>query len=200
MSQATRLSIFDFDETIAFTGAYADAYEAGTPEKEMTGRNSDKFVKRLHSQEEQDAVKKSGLIDDLAVEIDFRDYNKEVRDPQEVVNITNLLRQRIADNSSQAMVLTARGADSAPLIQNYLETLTDEEGNPRPISAEELIIYGAEGGNKGEIVLSMLEKYRNFKEVEFYDDSKENIKHMQAAAEKRPDIRFHIHRVHEGTW
>ena len=65
---------------------------------------------------------------------------------------------------------------------------------------EELIIHGAEGGNKGEIVLSMLEKYRNFKEVEFYDDSAENIRDMQAATKRRPDIQFHIHQVHEGTW
>jgi len=200
MSQATRLSIFDFDETIAFTGGYADAYIAGTTEKEMTGRNSDKFVKRLYSQEEQNAARETGTVDRVEVEMDFRDYNKEVRDPQEVVNITNLLRQRISDNSSQAMILTARGADSVPLIQNYLETLTDNEGNPRPISAKELIIHGAEGEDKGQIVLDMLESDKNFREVEFYDDSSENIQSMHTAAKQRPDVKFHIHQVHEGTW
>ena len=84
INQATRLSVFDFDETIAFTGGYADAYIAGTTEGEMTGRNSDKFVKRLRSQEDQDAAKASGEVDGTKVELDFRDYNKEVRDPEEL--------------------------------------------------------------------------------------------------------------------
>ena len=40
MQDATMLSIFDFDETIAFTTSYADAFDKDTGE----------FVKRIYSQ------------------------------------------------------------------------------------------------------------------------------------------------------
>ncbi len=177
IQDATMLSIFDFDETIAFTTSYADAFDKDTGE----------FVKRIYSQKEQDAAKDSGLYD-----LDFSSYD-DVEAPMEVTSVTKKLRDRIADPRVQVMVLTARAARSEDDIHRYLGTLDP------PIDTSELLIKGLAGANKGEFTLSVLERYPNFKSVEFLDDSDKNLRDMKAASEKRPDVDFAIYKAYEGT-
>ena len=48
-----------------------------------------------------------------------------------------------------------------------------------PIDTRDIIIIAVEGGNKGEYLRDViLSKYDNIKEVEFYDDSENNISDM----------------------
>ena len=190
--QGKRLSVFDFDDTIAKTGNFGDAYLANTPEEEMTGPESERFVKRLDS-EETELAKKAGTIDGTDVVIDFSDFNKEVRSPVgEISNVTNIIRDRLKDGSTQVMVMIARGPESEEAIQNYLNTLK------YPIKTSNMIIVGIRGGNKGEWILRFLSANQGFTNVEFYDDQDENIINVLRASEKVSNVTFSLYKVLHG--
>ena len=190
--QGKTLSVFDFDDTIAITGNFGDAYLAGTPEEEMTGPESERFVKRLDSQETE-LAKKTGTVDGIDVALDFSDFNKEVRSPVgEISSVTNIIRQRLQEPNTQVMVMTARGPESEEAIQNYLNTLK------YPIETNNMIIKGVTGGDKGEWIRSYLGANEGFTAVEFYDDQDKNIINVQRAAEKMPNVTFSIYKVLHG--
>jgi len=190
--QGKTLSVFDFDDTIAITGNFGDAYLSGTPEEEMTGPESERFVKRLDSQETE-LAKKTGTVDGIDVALDFSDFNKEVRSPVgEISSVTNIIRDRLKDSSTQVMVMTARGPESEEAIQNYLNTLK------YPIKTNNMIIKGVTGGDKGEWIRSYLGANEGFTAVEFYDDQDKNIINVQRAAEKLPNVTFSIYKVLHG--
>jgi len=190
--QGKRLSVFDFDDTIAKTGNFADAYLAGTPEEEMTGPESEKFVKRLDT-EETETAKRTGTVGGTEVVLDFRDFNKEVRSPVgEIPNVTNIIRQRLQEPNTQVMVMTARAPSSEEAIQNYLNTLQ------YPIDTSRMVIKGVEGGDKGEWILSYLTANQGFTEVEFYDDQNKNLKNVLRVAEQLPNINFSVYKVVHG--
>ena len=190
--QGSRLSVFDFDDTIAQTGNFADAYLAGTPEVDMNGPDSEKFVKRLNTVETEEA-KKTGAVGGTEVILDFRDFDKEVRGPVgENLNITRLIRDRLADGSTQVMVMTARAAESEEPIQNYLNTLDP------PIPTDNMIIKGVAGGDKGEWILGYLLESQGITEVEFYDDQDKNINNVLRITEQLPNINFSVYKVVHG--
>ena len=190
--QGRRLSVFDFDDTIAQTGNFADAYLVGTPEEEMTGPESRKFVKRLDT-EETELAKKTGTVGGTEIVLDFSDFDSEVRGPVgENLNITRIIRDRLADSSTQVMVMTARAPESEEPIQNYLNTLDP------PIPTDNMIIKGVAGGNKGRWIGSYLLENPSFTEVEFYDDQDKNINNVLAAAAKMPNITFSVYKVVHG--
>ena len=64
-------------------------------------------------------------------------------------------------------------------------------------------MIGNEGGNKGEYVRDViLSKYDNIKEIEFYDDSENNIVDMKAVKNETSETgrieNFDIYKVVEG--
>jgi len=180
--QSKTLSVFDFDDTIAITGNFADAFDKETGE----------FVKRLDS-EETELVKTTGTVDGKDVVLDFSDFNKEVRSPVgEISSVTNIIRDRLKDSSTQVMVMTARGPESEEAIQNYLNTLK------YPIETNNMIIKGVTGGDKGEWIRSYLEANEGFTEVEFYDDQDKNINNVLRTAETLPNVTFSIYKVLHG--
>jgi len=72
------------------------------------------------------------------------------------------------------MVLTARAPVSVDDIHRTLQMFDS------PIDTSNVIIIGVEGGNKGEYLRDViLSKYENIKDVEFYDDSEQNISDME---------------------
>ena len=191
--QGKRLSIFDFDDTIAATGNFADAYVAGTSESEMTGPDSDKFVKRLDT-EQTELAKKTGVVGDVSVVLDFRDFDKEVRSPVgEIKDITNIIRRRLMEPNTQVMVLTARGPDSEDAIQNYLETLE------KPIETGQMIIRGVAGGDKGFAIASFLQENPGFTEIEFYDDQEKNLNSVIKLSNELPKVSFSVNKVEHGV-
>ncbi len=150
---ATRLSIFDFDETIAFTEGYINVVDKQTGEKFQT-----------RSQEEYDDVK-----NDDRYEFDFSPLDN-VHNATENPNITSIMRDRLTDPETQVMVLTARAPISIDDIHRVLRSFED------PIQTDNIIMIGVEGGNKGEYIKNaILSKYNNIRDVEFYDDSDINI-------------------------
>ena len=190
--RSRRLSVFDFDDTIAQTGNFADAYLVGTPEEEMIGPDSEKFVKRLNT-EETELAKKTGTVGGTDVALDFRDFDKEVRGPVgENLNITSIIRDRLRDGSTQVMVMTARGPKSEELIQAYLNTLE------YPIKTDNIIIKGVAGGNKGQWITSYLQANPAITAVEFYDDQDKNIRNVLDASSQLPNIAFSTYKVVHG--
>jgi len=154
---ATRLSIFDFDETIAFTEGHINVTNKST---------SEEF--QISSQEEFDKLKADGGYD-----FDFSPLD-QVNNATENTNITSIMRDRLRDPDTQVMVLTARDPVSIDDIHMTLQTFDE------PIETQNIIMIGNKGENKGEYVRDIiLSKYKNIKEIEFYDDSKKNIDEMQ---------------------
>jgi len=177
---ATRLSIFDFDETIAFSEGYIIVIN------KQTGKQFN-----ISSQEEYDKLKNDG-----GYEFDFSPLD-QVNNAVENPNITSILRDRLTDSNTQVMVLTARAPISIDDIHRTLQTFGD------PIETENIIMIGNEGGNKGEYVRDViLSKYDNIREIEFYDDSENNIVDMKAVKNETSENgrveNFDIYKVVEG--
>ena len=177
---ASRLSIFDFDETIAFSEGFVIVINKKTGEEFQ-----------ISSQEEYDKLKNDG-----GYEFDFSPL-EQVNNAVENPNITSIMRDRLQDSSTQVMVLTARAPVSVDDIHRVLQ-MFDE-----PIETKNIIIIGNEGANKGEYVRDViLTKYSNIKEIEFYDDSQNNIIDMQAikneTSENGSIEKFNIYQVTQG--
>ena len=153
---ATRLSIFDFDETIAFTEGHINVTNKSTGEEFQ-----------ISSQEKFDKLKADGGYD-----FDFSPLD-QVNNATENPNITSIMRDRLQDPNTQVMVLTARDPVSIDDIHMTLRTFDE------PIETQNIIMIGNKGENKGEYVRDIiLSKYDNIKEIEFYDDSDKNISDM----------------------
>tara|TARA_B100000085_G_scaffold207437_1_gene191193 strand:+ start:22 stop:627 length:606 start_codon:yes stop_codon:yes gene_type:complete len=177
---ATRLSIFDFDETIAFSEGYVIVINKQTGEEFQ-----------ISSQQEYDKLKNDG-----GYEFDFSPLD-QVNNAVENPNITSIMRDRLEDPNTQVMVLTARAPISIDDIHMTLQTFDE------PIETKNIIMIGNEGGNKGEYVRDViLSKYDNIKEIEFYDDSESNIRDMQVIKKETSDDgrieKFDIYNVTEG--
>ena len=180
IENAMRLSIFDFDETIAFTEGHINVVNKETGEKFQT-----------KSQEEYDAIK-----DDNRYEFDFSPLD-QVHNATENPSITTIMRERLGDADTQVMILTARAPISIDDIHRTLRTFD------RPIDTSDIIMIGVEGQNKGNYLTSViLSKYGNIQEIEFYDDSQGNIDDMiQVKKELESigrDIKFNIYLVKHG--
>ena len=177
---ATRLSVFDFDETIA----YSDALVL------VTNKNTGEEF-NISSQEEFDELSAKG-----GYEFDFSQLDN-VYNAVENPNITKIIRDRLNDPETQVMVLTARTMVSIDDMQRVLESFDD------PIDTSNIIMIGVAGANKGEYLKNVvLSKYPNIKEVEFYDDSNKNITRMQVikneTSENGSIEKFDIYHVVEG--
>ncbi len=177
---ASRLSIFDFDETIAFTEGYINVIDKETGEEFQT-----------RSQEEYDAVK-----DDDRYEFDFSPLDN-VHNATENPNVTSIMRDRLSDPDTQVMVLTARAPVSIDDIHRVLRTFE------KPIPTDDIIMIGVEGANKGNyLVNTVLSKYDNIREIEFYDDSQINIDDMNQVRKEletvEREIEFNIYIVKHG--
>ena len=181
IGRVERLSIFDFDETIAFTTGVINFVNKETGETFQT-----------KSQEEYDAIK-----DDDKYEFDFSPLD-QVNDATENPNITSILRERLSDPNTQVMVLTARAPVSIDDIHRTLRTFD------KPIETSDIIMIGVEGQNKGNYLANViLSKYDNIQEIEFYDDSQGNIDDMIQIKKELESIdrqiKFNIYLVKHGT-
>ena len=177
---ATRLSVFDFDETIAFSEGHINAID------KQTGQEF-----KIRTQKKYDQLKADGNY-----EFDFTPLD-QVHNAVENPSITSILRDRLADPNTQVMVLTARAPIAIDDIHRVLQTFDE------PIETRDIIMIGNEGGNKGEYIRDViLSKYDNIREIEFYDDSENNIVDMKAVKNETSETgrieNFDIYKVVEG--
>ena len=164
LNTATRLSVFDFDETIAFTEANMDILDQeGNIVHTISTKEYDKW--------EDDERIKSGEL-----EFDYSELDV-ITNPAEIVAVTDIMRDRTADDSTQVMVVTARTSRTSDDIHRYLDAID--------IPTNDLYIKGMGdeglGRGKGEFIFSVLKEFPDIRQVEFYDDSPKNITDVNAA-------------------
>jgi hypothetical protein len=167
LNTATRLSVFDFDETLAFSEGSIDVLD-----------KEGNVVETITTQEEYDEWEDAEKIKSGELKFDYSGLD-EITNPTEIVKITNILRDRVSDARTQVMIVTARSSKTEDDIHRWLTTLE------RPIPTNDIYIRGMGdeglGRGKGGFVFSVLEEFPNIREVEFYDDSQKNINDVNAA-------------------
>ena len=162
---ASKLAIFDFDMTTARTVGFI----IGTS---PTGENV-----RIETQAQYDKYKKiEGFTFDYT-NLENIAYENDNMKTAEIRQITKLIKQYNKDDSIQVMILTAREDKVKSQIQDFLTKVLG-------ISLEDEYVKGMAGASKGDYVFGILKQYPNIKEVEFYDDSKDNIDSVQAAVDR----------------
>ena len=164
LNTATRLSVFDFDETLAFSEGKIDILD-------QTGNIVDTISIKDHDKWEDDERIKSGEL-----KFEFSDLDV-ITNPTEIVAVTDIMRDRTADGSTQVMVVTARTSRTSDDIHRYLDAIG--------VPTDDLYVKGMGdeglGRGKGGFIFSILEEFPDIREVEFYDDSQKNIKDVNAA-------------------
>jgi hypothetical protein len=164
LNTATRLSVFDFDETIAFSEANMDILDQeGNIVHTISTKEYDKW-------EDNERIKSGEL------EFDYSELDV-ITNPTEIVAVTDIMRNRTADGSTQVMVVTARTSRTSDDIHRYLDAIG--------VPTDDLYIKGMGdeglGRGKGGFIFSILEEFPDIREVEFYDDSPKNIADVNAA-------------------
>ena len=167
LNTATRLSVFDFDETLAYSEGSID----------VLNKEGD-IVEIITAQEEYDEWEDDKRIKSGELKFDYSGMD-DITNPTEIVKITNILRDRVSDARTQVMIVTARSSKTEDDIHRWLATLE------RPISTGDMYIRGMGdeglGRGKGGFIFSILEEFPDIREVEFYDDSQKNIDDVGAA-------------------
>ena len=176
IEKANALSIFDFDETIAFSHTPTGVFDKATGE-----------TFEITTQEELDDLMK----DSDRYEFDFSTLDV-VTNAVENVPITKILKKRVSNSDTAVLVLTARKSVAEDDIHRVLDSFG--------INTDDLYIVGLEGAPKGDFVLQqIIEKYPNITKIEFYDDSLINISSMQSAKQKSQLDNFQIYHVEDGS-
>ena len=164
LNTATRLSVFDFDETLAFSEGKIDILD-------QTGNIVDTISIKDHDKWEDDERIKSGEL-----KFEFSDLDV-ITNPTEIVAVTDIMRDRTADGSTQVMVVTARTSRTSDDIHRYLDAIG--------VPTDDLYVKGMGdeglGRGKGGFIFSVLEEFPDIREVEFYDDSPKNITDVNTA-------------------
>jgi hypothetical protein len=165
LNTATRLSVFDFDETLAYSEGSIDIFD----------KEGNK-VQTITTQEEYDEWEDAPEIQSGELTFDYGGLDN-ITNPTEIVAITKLLRDATNDPDTQAMVVTARSSKTEDDIHRYLAAIE--------VPTDDLYIKGMGdeglGRGKGGFIFSILEEFPDIREVEFYDDSQKNIKDVNAA-------------------
>jgi hypothetical protein len=187
LNTATRLSVFDFDETLAFTEAEIDILD-----------QEGNIVHTTTSQEEYDKWEDDERIKSGELEFDYSELDV-ITNPTEIVAITKLLRDATNDPDTQAMIVTARTSRTSDDIHRYLDAIG--------VPTDDLYIKGMGdeglGRGKGEFIFSILKEFPAIKQVEFYDDSPKNIVDVniakaQALGQRMVDV-FDVYLVVDGV-
>tara|TARA_R110002153_G_scaffold241488_1_gene396579 strand:- start:3 stop:620 length:618 start_codon:yes stop_codon:yes gene_type:complete len=186
LNTATRLSVFDFDETIAFSEANMDILDQeGNIVHTISTKEYDKW-------EDNERIKSGEL------EFDYSELDV-ITNPTEIVAVTDIMRDRTADGSTQVMVVTARTSRTSDDIHRYLDAIG--------VPTDDLYIKGMGdeglGRGKGEFIFSILKEFPAIKQVEFYDDSPKNIVDVniakaQALGQRMVDV-FDVYLVVDGV-
>tara|TARA_R110002033_G_scaffold87928_2_gene138056 strand:- start:224 stop:844 length:621 start_codon:yes stop_codon:yes gene_type:complete len=187
LQTATRLSIFDFDETLAYSEGSIDIFD----------KEGNK-VQTITTQEEYDEWEDAPEIQSGELTFDYGGLDN-ITNPTEIVAITDIMRDRTADSNTQVMVVTARSSKTEDDIHRYLDAID--------VPTDDLYIKGMGdeglGRGKGGFIFSVLEEFPNIREVEFYDDSQKNITDVNAAKSQALEQgmvdAFHVYFVVDGV-
>jgi hypothetical protein len=165
LNTATRLSVFDFDETLAYSEGSINILD----------KEGNK-VQTITTQEEYDEWEDAPEIQSGELTFDYGGLDN-ITNPTEIVAITDIMRNRTADSNTQVMVVTARSSKTEDDIHRYLDAID--------VPTDDLYVKGMGdeglGRGKGGFIFSVLEEFPSIREVEFYDDSPKNIADVNTA-------------------
>ena len=165
LNTATRLSVFDFDETLAFSET-----NIGIVDQEGNIVHTTTNQKEYEKWEDDERIKSGELKFDYS-ELDV------ITNPTEIVAMTDIMKSRTDDLKTQVMVVTARTSRTSDDIQRYLDSIG--------VPTDDLYIKGMGdeglGRGKGGFIFSILEEFPDIRQVEFYDDSQKNIAEVNAS-------------------
>ena len=165
LNTATRLSVFDFDETLAFTEAEIDILD-----------QEGNVIDTTTNQEEYDKWEDDERIKSGELKFDYSELDV-ITNPTEIVAVTDIMRDRSADSDTQVMIVTARSSRTSDDIHRYIDAIN--------IPTDDLYVkaMGDEGLGRGKVgfIFSILEEFPDIREVEFYDDSQKNITDVNTA-------------------
>ena len=165
LNTATRLSVFDFDETLAFTEANIDILD-----------QEGNLVHTTTTQEEYEKWEDDERIKSGELKFDYSELDV-ITNPTEIVAMTDIMKSRTDDLKTQVMVVTARTSRTSDDIHRYLNTIG--------VPTDDLYVKGMGdeglGRGKGGFIFSILEEFPDIREVEFYDDSPKNIVDVNAS-------------------
>jgi len=187
LNTATRLSVFDFDETLAYSEGSIDILD----------KEGNK-VQTITTQEEYDEWEDAPEIQSGELIFDYGGLDN-ITNPTEIVAITKLLRDATNDPDTQAMIVTARSSKTEDDIHRYLDAID--------VPTDDLYVKGMGdeglGRGKGGFIFSVLEEFPEIREVEFYDDSQKNITDVNAAKSQALEQgmvdAFHVYLVVDGV-
>ena len=187
LNTATRLSVFDFDETLAYSEGSIDILD-----------REGSLVQTITTQEEYDEWEDAPEIQSGELTFDYGEL-EEITNPTEIVAITDIMRDRTADSNTQVMVVTARSSKTEDDIHRYLDAID--------VPTDDLYVKGMGdeglGRGKGGFIFGVLEEFPDIREVEFYDDSQKNITDVNAAKSQALEQgmvdAFHVYLVVDGV-
>ena len=180
----TTLRIFDFDETIAHTRS--ETRVKAPDGSEATLRDQQEFEAYMNAAAAKEGVEAFDAVDalmELGYEIDLSDFSI-VKDPEEIVIITDILRDFPSD--SKTYVMTARRGQSLGPILDYMEEIGIDSANVRPIATQ--------GESKGDVIAHMIgqkimpDGKSNVHRIEYYEDSQKNIDDVLLKICENPEL------------
>lgn len=171
-SRVKKLRVFDFDDTLVRTNSFVRLRKPGGEQVHMTPAEYALY---------------SPMPDD---DLDFEDF-KRLNDPREITWTLNILRS-VVRSGGDAIILTARGNESKPHIEEFLakvgvpgiEVVTLGDSNPMMKAAH---------------IAARIEEY-GYNFVEFFDDSEKNVRAVERMiAQRYPEVTVKArHVVHHG--
>tara|TARA_Y100001970_G_scaffold273158_1_gene370928 strand:+ start:7061 stop:7750 length:690 start_codon:yes stop_codon:yes gene_type:complete len=206
-SQITKLRIFDFDETIAFTKS---SVRVTTPKGKKIEFPSqleyDNWIKKMGEELDIQDFDPVGAMVRMGYEFDYSDFDKVI-DPEENNRIVKILGRVVGANRDdpqrEVYIMTARGPESKKPIMDYLMTLKREDGSPRFEPSDFTGIITLAGQSKQRAIERIILKHSmdgqtTIKQISFFDDSQKNLDDVIQLRDKYPDINIAVEKVEHG--
>jgi predicted NUDIX family NTP pyrophosphohydrolase len=195
----TKLRIFDFDETIAYTKSAVRVFDKNDKEFELNSQQEyDDFIKGTSTSE----------LEAQGYRFDFSDFSK-VKDPKinndVIEHLKRIVYKNRGDRTRAVYVLTARGDEARQPIKDYLLTVEDEKTN-LPLFKEGDFddIITVTGGSKRQAIKKLISDHSvdgetTITDIAFWDDSDSNIADVLKLRDETPDIQIQVNHVTHGA-
>tara|TARA_Y100000034_G_scaffold44805_1_gene55071 strand:+ start:481 stop:1026 length:546 start_codon:yes stop_codon:yes gene_type:complete len=163
-----KLRVFDFDDTIASTNSKIRMTAADGKTKNLTPAQ---YALYFPNRKEGD-------------KFDYSDFKKLI-EPKAIPQVVRLMKRMLkASGDRYVMVLTARG--NYKPVKEFLRTLG--------INVKVIALGSGDPWDKRFWIERQIERNK-FDDIEFFDDSRKNIKAVELVKDKYPGIKLRTHHV-----
>jgi len=206
-SQVTKLRIFDFDETIAFTKSSVRVITPRGKKIEFPSQlEYDKWISKMGQELDIQDFDPVGAMVRMGFKFDYSDFDKVI-DPEENNRVVKILGRVVGANrldpQREVYIMTARGPEAKKPIMDYLMTLKREDGSPRFEKSDFTGILTLTGQSKQRAIEKLILKHStdgqtSIRQISFFDDSQKNLDDVMQLRNKYPDIDIAIEKVEHG--